>query len=310
MREAMALLAERIRKNNKFLSAKAGELRDTNPGLVREVASVPLDLSVSGVDGGAFFHRVHGADVAAIRAVGVSFFYRNSKLGSFSHYPSRKPEPALQYREGLDEHEASVFRSLARLRQELLCSREMIEKFSPDVLLFDGSLLPLPSDKPPEGSGLCSLYQEVVSLYDSVFSACRDTLLCGVIKDSRARKLGAEFSLDCSDTMLCEHLLKAGERTAEFPCSCSGPGSRVNTFYLRPSEQDLPLRVETISSVEKAAEAVLSLSSISSRFAYPAVLTEADMCAAFDRQDIAIFQKDLFSLAGFSSLRRSSRPFR
>jgi hypothetical protein len=320
MLEMLSSLAERIRKDHESLRGKAEQVRRDKPDLAVAVEKSPLDLSLCAVDGGLLSHRVHGADIVLARAAGVNFVYKDSTLVSHSYHPSRKPSPSLEYMDNLDEHEAGVFRSLVRLKHELGCALEMLERYAPDALLLDGSLLPVPADRPAESSALHPLYSEILSIYGKLFSRCQEkgTLLCGVTKDSRSRRLAKDYGLSCSDTLLFNLLLKQGERTKEITYSngttskeLKALGDQVKIFYLKPSESDIPLRIESLGSeIKITASLLLSLSSISERFAYPAVLIEADLCAAFDRKDVDSLQTDITSLSETNPLRRNSRPFR
>lgn len=322
MRERIAALASDIRRSDDALRQRAGQLRKADPSLVSKVSRSPLSISVCAVDGGLMAQRVHGADIVVHRSVGVDFVYVDGKLASFSRIPSKAPEPFLELESSLDEHEANVFRSLVRLKSELGCAIASLDAFSPGLLLMDGSLLPLPSDRPEDDSALAGRYKEVLELYSSLFakSNAKDCMLCGVIKDSRARKLSAGFGLSCSDTLLCRHLLDHWERTRAMPYfqEKQGPAKDllalsegVEVFYLKPSEHDLPLRIEAYRcDIDKAASLICTLSAISENFAYPAVLIEADMCAALDPASMEAIESSLLNLSGLKPLRRNSRPFR
>jgi len=339
MDERFLSLIETIRKKQNQLRIRASAIRKEKPDLTKRVDSIPklsLSLSVCAVDGGLFSMRLHGSDVVATRAVGVHFVYDGSKLERFEHFPSKTVEPVIEFRNALDEHEANVFRSLVRLKHELSCAISLLEKFSPDLLLMDGSLWTVPSDRPQSGSELASFYSEIISLYKKLYSLCDSqrtkTQLCGVIKDSRSRRLAKESGLECSDTVLCDYLLEAGERTSFFPYfednqkEPEGFWDRLKIFYIKPSEQDLPLRIEFLGGNEKKysgasanggvdveddriASLILALSSISETFAYPAILIEADMCAAMDAGEIEHIQNQLLQ-SDIRPLRRNSRPFR
>ncbi len=331
MRDALASLADEIRKSQTLLREKARETRKAEPGLLAGIAKPkPLSLSVCAVDGGLFAQRLHGHDVVATRSVGVNFVYEDSKFKSFSHHPRAYTEPEIGIKSALDEHEANVFRSLVRLKSELGCALATVEHYPSNLLLMDGSLWTVPSDRPAQDSPLAPLYKEVVELYKRLYSHCERNRvqLCGVVKDSRSRKLASSLGFDCSDTVLCSHLLDAGERTSVFPYfdekqkEPEGFWEKLKAFYIKPSEHDLPLRIEFLQSqsgagTEKTEETeesslaslILSLSSISESFAYPAILVEADMRAAMDPKEIERIQDSLRSL-GIAPLRRNSRPFR
>lgn len=313
MHEKLASLAKEIRANSNYLQSKANEIRASQ--FVVPVSKIPLTLSVCAVDGGLLAQRMHGADILVCRALSVTFTYENSTFKSFSYHPSKIVEPELEIKNSLDEHEAVVFRSLFRLKRELETALSSLSH-SPSFLLLDGSLLPLPSDRPPDGSELGSLYAEVVLLYTSLYSSAaeKNCVLCGVVKDSRSRKLSKEFKLNCSDSMLCSHLLNGGERTPIFSAQEKDLGKKIKFFYLQSSSYDLPLRIEFLDSdedkIDKIASVIYTLSAISENFAYPAVLVEADMCAALNPEDLDSIISSLTRLSGLRPLRRNSRPFR
>lgn len=318
MREKIDSVARRIRSSYEQMGSRAQALRGSEPSLIVRVERAPMPLSVCAVDGGLLSSRMHGADIAVVRAVGVNFRYDGPKLSSFSHHPQKSPEPELELRDSLDEHESLSFRSLVRLRSELGCAIECVAKYKPDAMLMDGSLLPLPNDRPPQGSALAPLFDEVLSLYLSLQKACRECMLCGVIKDSRSRKLSQDRGFSCSDGVLCGFLLEPGERTKEMPYHDEKPkgdmaeiAKGITVFYLKPSQNDLPLRIEIVGGdASRAASLILGLCAVSENYAYPAILVEADMCAALDGSEMESIESSLLSLTGMRPLRRNSRPFR
>jgi len=303
---------------------KAMQVRQSNPAIIKKIQRIPLNLSLCAIDGGVLSYRLHGSDVVVVRAVGVHFVYENDKLKSFEHYPRKKPESCIGHKTMLDEHEAGIFRSLIRLKYELECALNSLEKFSPQLILIDGSLLPLPCDRPQKESELNLLYDEVVSLYSKLFSECKkiDCGLCGVIKDSRARRITDKYGIISSDSIFCNYLLAEGEMTGEVSYyenkkqdELSAFAEYIKVIYMKASDDSIPLRIEIFDSgetskVDNLASIVYSLSSISKRFAYPAILTEADMCAAFDSKEYESFESRLLSISGVDPLRRNSRPFR
>jgi len=322
MRERIAELAGDMRRSFDILRQRALAAREEDPSMVIPVQRIEVSLSVCAVDGGLVAERMHGADIVISRAVGVNFRYENSMLEKFAYHPTKSPEPSLDLKNSLDEHEANVFRSLVRLKTELECAISSIDKFSPQIMLMDGSLLPLPSDRPEDDSELARSYKVLLSIYSKLFSVSKEKgcMLCGVVKDSRARKLSEQMGFSCSDTLLCGYLLKEGERTKSMPYyqgkkgvgkDILALGEKISVFYLKPSEHDLPLRIEAYDcDVDNAASIIRSLSSISENFAYPAILIEADMCAAMDPKEIEGIESSLLNLSGIKALRRNSRPFR
>jgi len=321
MREKLAKLADSVMRRQESICRKAAHLRESDPGLAMPVAGGPLNLSVCAVDGGLLAARMHGADIVLSRAVAVRFDYKASRPAAFGYHPGRNPPYDIHMDSSLDEGEALIFRSLIRLRMEIGCALESAELWSPGAVLLDGSLLPHPSDRPPPGSRLDGLYSEVAGLYSKLFTLCetRGIMLCGVVKDSRSRRLAKMHECDFADTVLCSRLLNQGEMTKPMPCheeKGAGDGQspldrRVSAFYLRPSEKDLPLRIEVFGSdCAGIASLVLSLSSISENYAYPAPLIEADMRAAMNPEELEAVESMMVSLLGMRPLRRNSRPFR
>jgi NurA domain len=321
MRERIADLAAGIRRAYGIVSEAAERARKADPGLAVAIPKTAVPLSVCAVDGGLLSERMHGADIVVSRSVGVNFTYDGPRLGSYAYHPKKCPEPDIDMRDSLDEHEANLFRSLVRLKSELGCAISTLERFSPGLLLIDGSLLPLPTDRPEDKSPLRPLYQDVLGLYWRLFSLSKEKkcMLCGVIKDSRSRALSESLGLSCPDTLLCGYLLKEGERTRAMPYHPENKGLKellelgegVRVFYLKPSDDDLPLRVEAQDcDADSAASIICSLSQISDNFAYPAILIEADMCAALDPKEMEPIRSSLISMSGLKPMRRSSRPFR
>lgn len=312
-------ISVQISERSRAIKSIVGQLRSENKIEIFKSEKISIDVSVASCDGGIISSRMHGVDLALFRSVGVYFVYQNSKLTSFSYLPEKYPPSQFESESSLDEHEALVFKSLLRLRSELYTAILTIEKFSPNVFLFDGSLLPLPNDRVGNDSKLHPLYLEVISLYNRLFEISKEKrcILCGVIKDSRSNRLSKSLSLDCSDTVLCNFLLSEGERTTDSFYSESEtniPDSKfVRFFYIKPVKNDLPLRIEYLStdyaSFDHVSSVIYSLSSISDNFGYPAILVEADMCAAMDGKEMEYILESLRSL-DVSDLRRNSRPFR
>jgi len=288
--------------------------------------TVKTDYPVCAVDGGLLAERLHGSDIFMGKAVAVLFEYSDSRLSACRYHPQKFPPPVLDARLGLDERESQVYSSLFRLKMEIKTAIEAVRKFSPKILLFDGSLLPLPNDMPPRESIVYPEYNKVLALYAELYETCRGSChLAGVIKDTRSRRLVEGLGIKgeaVSDSQLAHFLLKKGERTCIFPYAKEDtPATKelkrfgeVYCFYIKPSDFDLPLRIEFVKdkSGARLPEMINSLSSISENYAYPAALIEADLCAAMDPVEMEKVKSELSALLGSSlkPLRRSSRPFR
>ncbi len=321
MREKLAALACEIRSSYDSIRDKAGAARLADPSLVVKVRKADVSLRVCAVDGGLLAGRMHGADIVVVRAVAAVFDYEDSALKAHFHHPEKCPQPQVEIKNSLEEHEALVFRSLIRLHHELSCAISALDASNPGLLLIDGSLLPLPGDRPSDGSELRPLYAEIIALYRKLYLSCSEKkcMLCGVIKDSRSKKLANEIGAGCSDTLLCSYLLNENERTKELGYFEGRPpngdvaelGGQVKVFYIRPSRNDLPLRIEAFGcGIDSAASLICTLSSLSENYAYPAALIEADLRAALDPGELEAIESSLSALSGMKPLRRNSRPFR
>ncbi|MDD5317663.1 MAG: DNA double-strand break repair nuclease NurA [Candidatus ainarchaeum sp.] len=352
MRERLREIAESITRLDEERKTTAAGLREKNVqvlpdalerGLVHPVGSGLRDLKIAAVDGGLLAQEFHGFDLLMTRACAVMFSYRDGKRASHAYFPSALPPPEVEVTYTMDTHEFQRYKSLFRLRKEIGTALSACEKLSPDYMLLDGSLLPQVSDKPGAGEEEARiLYGEVIALYSSLFSLCdeKGIRLVGVIKDSRGRRFieilermlvesERETLRRSSDTSFLSYLLKECERTASFSYSSAEKeqvvlkdlkdwGSRIAVFYVKPAEEDRPVRAEFLStphaSAEEVASTVCALSRINKKYAMPAVLIEADLRAAMDPLDLERTYKDLFVRTGLRSammkLRRDSRPFR
>lgn len=326
-------LAGRIRYNSgKVVFPEALEKE-----LVIPVNNVEVDGSVVGVDGGLLAQEFHGIDLLLTRAVAVLFEYEKTNKKSHAYYPSAFPPIEVDVLTSLESHEISWHKSLFRMRKEIGTAIEAVEKFRPGYLLLDGSVVPSIGDKPSEESSVRPLYIEVIGKYKQLYSVCDKAgcAIVGVIKDSRGKRFieiigkhaGESGAIHKStDTTFLHFLLKEGERTAAFRYASSPErhqvlrdlgecAGRINAFYLKPVKDDRPLRVEFLSNkYDEIASFINSLSRIHKRYGYPAILIEADLRAALERNEIERVSRELFMLLGERSsimkLRRNSRPFR
>jgi hypothetical protein len=332
---ARAELAKRLR----FNSGKMEYAETLEKELVCPVSPVGVEGKFAATDSGIAGEELHGFDFLLLRAVGVLFEYRASKVVSHKYFPSAVPRLEYDMRSGLDSHDVMWHKSLFRLKCELSCSRQLIENHSPACLLVDGSIAPLLSDKPSEESEIRPLYDEVVQEYRGLYEAAWKSgcTLLGVIKDSRSKRFieivqkhsqnEPGFS-HTTDTNFLYYMLEAGERTCAFAYSSSPAkhqvlkdlgnwSEKILSFYLKPVKDDRPLRVEFLSgqkTFSEVASIVHSLSRMHKAYAYPAILIEADLRAALDENEFERAYGSLFAKIGRSGsmmrLRRNERPFR
>lgn len=328
-------LAKRLREEGREVYPEALERK-----LIHPVEPIELNCRIAAVDGGLGAQEFHGFDLVLTRAVSVIFDYEKSKRVSHAYYPSRIPEPEPDALTALDSHEFTWHKSLVRLKKEIETAVETISRFKPDYLLLDGSIVPQISDKPSEDSPVRPIYNFLLEEYKKLYSLCKERgcQLVGVIKDSRGKRfieiieksLGDEADVlkTSNDTSFLHFLLNEGERVFEFHYSSAerehqvlkdlgGWGANIRAFYLKPVKNDRPLRVEFLKAdwdASRIASLIYSLSRINQRYAYPAVLIEADMRAALGRDDVERVCRNLLLQAGrqvsFLPLRSNSRPFR
>jgi len=340
MLEKLKQAAMHINEMNLRAREEAGRVRNSNTiisnslekDLIKEIKPVENNFSVCAVDGGLLSQEMHGVDLIIGRAAAVNFKYSNSKLKTCEYYPDPFPEPSYSVETGLDEHESNCKKSLFRLELEIKAAIESMEKFQPEILLLDGSLMPLTSDKPAEDSILFESYKEIINLYKKLYSESekRKCLLCGIIKDSRGKRfMDSIKSLTThrtADTVFLNHLLNEKERTFTIKYTehknkhliardLGEWADKTYLFYMKPVKNDRPLRVEFLSSVlsfDEIASKIYSLSSINKSYGYPSSLIEADLRAAMDPNEMERMQKMLQMLSSndFVPLRRNSRPFR
>ncbi len=280
-------------------------------GLIHNLFPITFNGGVGAVDSGLLAREVQGYDVVLTKTVGVNFVYNESKLVLANYYPSVSPTNKLHVQSSLNEHEILISRNLIRLNEEVKNAIELIERFKPEVVLIDGSLVPLPNDRPEEKSNLFDLYQELILNYKKLFAT--KSLIIGITKDSRSKRFVNSVGIDfANDTKLMNCLLNEDERS--FAMSYSEKPTQITKdleneiycFYMRPLENDLPLRVEFLTKdFDKVASIVYSLSKISRSFAYPAALIEADLRAALNPLEMERFDR-----LNLTPLRRNNRPFR
>lgn len=340
MNEHIQSIAKKILESQKQLAENAVELRKVSinldesdeDALIIKVKKSGMGFKVCAVDGGLLSDRLFGADIAVSRSVATCFTYTNSKLIKTEYCPKRFPENVVDLKNGLDEAEALQFRSLLRLKGEINCAIDALEKFKPDYLLLDGSIVLLSADKPAEKSVLFEEYKSLMDIYKTLYKNCetQNCQLAGVIKDSRGKRLveclSDQLLVDVADTTLAESLLQENERTCVLPytketakhpvlSTLGGYAKKIKIFYIKPSSDDLPLRIEFLQfkkPVSEIADDICALCSISKTYAYPASLIEADMCAALEPIEIENIKRTLFVLSKGATkpLRRQNRPFR
>jgi len=337
MEEKKKALAEFLAKERDKFSKSPDVIEEK---IVYKVA--PQNLSgkkIVAVDGGLSHHSYHGLELALLRAVAVLFSYNENGKSSVSYYPEPSPSPEIilvsdPYNDsGLDA-------SNERMRNEIETATAAAKKFSPDLLLMDGMIVPHMNDIPKENSDSHERFLRTVksfkNLYDSVSG-----LLAGCIEDSRGKRFCEILSKNgimgenaemrnalktTSDTSLLFYLLDYGERTCAFKFSGDGltnilgeQGKNIYSFYMKAAKFDRPLRVDFYcKNSENAAATAGNVSSliISScchdSYGFPAPLIEADFRAKLPEDEIEKLRDQLLDRIGIApslmKMRRELRP--
>ncbi len=313
--------------------------------IVTNIEKTQANSTLAAVDSGFSTKQFLSMDVMLLRSVSTIFAYENGKLTSTDYFPNRVPGISIHYGVFSDQSESTCFKSLTRLNAEMSCAVQTVNVFKPSMILIDGSLLPLPSDKPPENTSLSLLYSETIALYSNLFKVCAENNceLVGVCKDSRSQRLcnllsennKVDFPIP-NDEFVTDLLLDSFQRTLCFPHSNvnsldnSGAvadvhwSKLVNCFYMKAGDS-LPFRVEFLlpntnnekendgkENLEKAASLIASslASFCSPQFGYPSILIEVDMRASLKPGEISTLFASLEHQANALILRSNSRPFR
>ena len=310
----------------------AGFLREI-PELYWNVSKVELgNIKIGGEDGGLTKKSGHLMDFVFLRAIGVIFSYKKSKLVDVAYHPIMNPVPEIIHsKESFSDIEFRIFWSLQRIKKELIVSIETISKYSPNLFLIDGSLLVNPADARSTESTVYSDYLEVNKLFEKLCNTAKqeNCLLAGVVEDSRSsvfckhiadniiEKLDIKNKQELitilnrtKDTNLLHYLLEKREVTKIINLE-----GGINYFYLKTVEFDRPIRVEFIGDEaqgKRIAELVYTISSQSKTYGLPTVLIEADQRAKLSENDSDNYVNIIASKLGLQNiffLRRDSRPF-
>ncbi len=307
-------------------------------------------VNVLGIDGGIVKHSYHGLDLMLTRSTGVNFIYSDGKLEKVDYYPNSNPVPnPIVIFDSFSDLELSSCYNFERQTMEILTAIEAAEKFNPDIVLLDGSIIPHYVPK-PDNPILREYYKTLIETYRTLFelSENKKFILAGVVEDSRGIKfcdilsrrilsqveseIAKELRLvlgKTKDSNLLYYALDKGERTCVFNYSqnpeihpvlkeFSDMNESFFSFYLKTVEFDRPLRIDFMCS-HNLSEAVDKLSSLMmqtsghSGYGIPAVLIEADQRAKLSENDMNMFYSDLINRIGNVStlfkMRREMRPF-
>ncbi len=332
-----------MEKDRHRVSQLIRKLNESNEIILSVEKQTPADLTVAAIDGGLVKRSLHGMDIMLLRAVGALFLYKDGKLQNVEYFPDvfPNPEPRVIF-DSFSDLEFEFGSNIERQTIEVVTARQVIEKFNPDILLMDGSIVPHYTERPSKNSPLMPIYEKMIDSYRRLFELAQQkrTVLAGVIEDSRgagfcnllnekfagALPSDVKFLLErMRDTVLLTYALKFQERTLAFSYSPKpedhpvlkefGPfASQINSFYLKTAEFDRPIRIDFLGSadIDKLSSIILATTG-NSIYGMPAAIIEADQRAKLSERDLELFYSDLLAkagnLPGLMSLRREQRPF-
>lgn len=335
-------IAERISSDEEKRRLLAEALKKSKVHEISQrIEPDPLnDVKVVGVDGGIVKKSLHGFDCMLARAAGVCFHYKDGKIAKVDYLPSRVPTPKPDVVEALSDLDWSLFTSISRQREEIRMAMDCIDKFEPDMLLMDGSIVPHYTDRPSKSSEMYENYRKLIedckSLYNKAMKS--NVALLGVIEDSRGdsfcKMMKDEMIQDMKsdgissdemeriiqktrDTNLLFWVLEKGEKSKTFPYSSKPEehpvlrdleelGSHVFSFYLKTAKFDRPIRVDFLRQREKESEedclasVLLAISGQHPEYGLPAPLIEADNVAKMSEDEINNFYSHILSFTSNS----------
>ncbi len=330
--EKIINVEEKRRRLARFVKEVNRELE-----LIKDIKPAFMDdVKIAGIDGGIVKKSLHGFDCIVARAVAVCFHYKENKVKRVEYFPSRLPTPKFEIIEALSDTELSYFTSVMRLSLEIEKALESVNRFSPDFILLDGSILPHYADRPPKSSSVYKNYSKLIEMYKNLYRQCQqnNVILAGVIEDSRStnfcnlireeilsrikHELVSELEKTLKktrDTNLLFWALKRGERSMVFPYTdqikehpvlkdFGDLGDMIYSFYLKTAERDRPIRVDFIADEKKIdvadriSSVLLSISGHHSGYGLPAPLIEADNVAKLSENEMESLYSNILIFTG------------
>ncbi len=345
--EVKEIVGKEIRKiNQSFSIGPNDEIPEEK--ILRNISGKENNINVVAVDGGIVKASLHGLDLLAYRAVGVNFVYSNGVIKKIDYYPSSSPDPDRRtIIEALSEIDLAYCYNLIRQIKEIEVAIESLKKFKPEMILLDGSVIPHYITK-PENDFAKEFYKRLLERYKEFFELSKDTIVAGVVEDSRGNKFcdilirrvfpvlqdilpkdATDIISKSRDSNLLHYVLKKSERTCIFNYTADPEhhpiikefgkmAGKFMSFYVRTVEFDRPIRVDFVAdenSIEVADKISRFLINTSGHAGYgiPAILIEADQRAKLTQEDLENFYYDLINKTGNISiifkLRRENRPF-
>ncbi len=334
--EKRKALADFLAKSRDSFSKSSGIMEEK---LIYKIA--PQNLSgkkILAVDGGLSQHHYHGLELALLRAVAVLFQYDSRGKAEVSYYPDSEPQPEVILITDPQES-GSLDVSNERMQKEAETAASAAKKFSPDLLLMDGMIVPHINDIPKESSASRERFKQTIENFRNLYNSGA-ALLAGCIEDSRGKRFCELLAKNgmlkesaemrsvleaASDTNILFYLLDYGERTCAFRFSedvagvLGKEGSNIYSFYMKAAKLDRPLRVDFYSAsqedvsltADKIASLILPLCCHDS-YGFPAPLIEADFRAKLPEDEVEKLRFQILDRIGLMpslmKMRRELRP--
>lgn len=286
-----------------------------------------VNLKVGAVDASIISQEFHSFDLIITKTVGAIFTYENGKLIHNEYVPSPFPREKINIIGSTDLMELNQIKTMIRLREEIELAIKIGEKC--DLLLMDGSLVPLPGDK-PTSEQMKIEYEKLIEKYLELFSKYKDKIV-GVVKDSRSKrfiehyneKFNFEIETNITDSSLLDVVLEKGEITKEISYAKDAKTNQIlkdlipyseeiKVVYLKAGKYDRPIRIELFSESEETIGILMALCGINEKYTYPSILIDVDLRALMDVRDVERILKEI-ELSPYLDnklLRRNMRPFR
>jgi len=296
--------------------------------------------TIAAIDGGIVSETYQSCELVLFRAVCTAFGYENGLVCRKANHPSGLDGFETALLDSFDESDTMQRDSIIRLRSEIAAARESVKLFSPSMVFLDGSIFPNPQDRPPKESASFDQFERLLAEYRFLFAECSaaNVTLVGVVKDSKSRnyldalrKSGAlsdfysghaKFLSSTNDSAFLSMALEENERSGLVKLERQDLGrdlcrTTCAATYVKASKYDRPLRLEfsDYAKADAASKAICGLCKGNSRYAYPAILIEADLRAAMDPKELEVAYARLCAKVGpdavsLRRLRRNERPFR
>ncbi len=243
-------------------------------------------IILCGVDGGFVSRQISSSALIIRRAVATCFEYDGTKLIDAKFFPQKRVDPEIIF-ESVDQSEFSIFSNLKRVEMEINTASEAVDKFKPNFLILDGSIVVHPSSVPNRNSKYYTLFLKVSEKIRELYKKCleNNVQLIGAVEDSNGRRFVDNDFMNDSNVLY--HVLNEGEYVCpkrysdniDLP-SLSELGeysNQIKTTYLKVGKYDKPIRIDFLGKdVETITSIIYTYSRITSDYSYPSVLIEAD----------------------------------